>query len=112
MTETLANTITVKEKDVEVFTMQPDGSVKFGPGFTTTEAAARTFWEALGELNPLKKELSKLLDLLGQARDLTWHRTTCPLFEGARPEDAPRCTCDVATFLSATDTVLEKAGRA
>ena len=36
-----------------VVAVKPDGSVEFGPGYTTTEQAARDFWQILGRTYPI-----------------------------------------------------------
>lgn len=43
------NAITIYNKSNElVVALKYDGSVEYGPGFTTNEAAGRVLWEAIG----------------------------------------------------------------
>ncbi len=40
------------DKQEMIVGIKPDGSVEYGPGYTTTEQSARDFWEILGRTYP------------------------------------------------------------
>jgi hypothetical protein len=41
------------EKSEMIVGVKPDGSIEFGPGFTTVDQASKTFWETLGKAYPV-----------------------------------------------------------